>query len=155
MRSKILGSCVLAVGFVLFVACSNKPPPPTQVSALLSAAVNINPDRNGRPSPIVVRVYELKSENVFKGADFFSLFEQDSAILGADLVNRVEYQMDPGEVIQYDREFANDSSYLGVIAAYRNLENARWRASMVILPKQKNKFSVSLDHLNIAISTAL
>jgi len=51
---------------------------PTLVQGSIKAAPTTNTDPRGRPSPIVVRVYELKSISAFNNADFFSRFDKDS-----------------------------------------------------------------------------
>lgn len=37
----------------------------------IAASHNINPDSNGRPSPVVVYVFELTSNTIFESQDFF------------------------------------------------------------------------------------
>lgn len=37
----------------------------------ITAYHNINPDSNGRPSPVVVYVFELTSNTLFESQDFF------------------------------------------------------------------------------------
>ena len=58
-----------ALIFMLF-GCASAPKP-TLVQVALSAQANVNPDSRGRPSPIVVRFYELKTPTAFNNADFF------------------------------------------------------------------------------------
>ena len=50
----------------------------------LAATADSNPDATGRPSPVVVRVYQLKTDVAFKGAEFFALFDDDMKVLGPD-----------------------------------------------------------------------
>jgi type VI secretion system VasD/TssJ family lipoprotein len=47
-----------------------------QINLKLTASDQLNPDLNGRPSPIVVRLFELKHPVTFENADFFSLYER-------------------------------------------------------------------------------
>ena len=108
----------------LAVGCSSGPP-------LLRGAINadgsVNPDRGGRASPIVVRVYELKSVAAFNSADFFSLFDKEQETLGGELVGREEFQLQPAETRQYRRQLQPDTKFFGVVAAFRDLEQSRWR----------------------------
>jgi type VI secretion system protein VasD len=106
------------------------------VEAKLHADKKLNPDLNGRPSPLVVRVYELKSLSVFNSADFFNLFEQDVALLGEDLQMRDEFAFQPGETKSLERDLRIDTRYLGIIGAYRDIENARWRNSVKVEPDE-------------------
>ena len=54
---------------VILAACGKSP---TLISAALQATTSINPDARNRPSPVVIRVYELKTPAAFESADFFS-----------------------------------------------------------------------------------
>ena len=49
----------------------------TKAAMTLVATADTNPDGSGRPSPIVVRVYQLKTDGAFKGADFFALYDDE------------------------------------------------------------------------------
>ncbi len=151
--SRCLLLSLLAVFTVMFSAsCArDRTPPPTTVSVVLNATAEVNPDRNDRPSPIVVRVYELRSAGVFEISDFFALLEQDTAILGADQISRWEYQLEPGERVELDVEFRSGSGYVGVLAAYRDIEHARWRAVQPIQPNRSNDLEVVLDRLEVSV----
>ncbi len=104
----------------------------SSVRATLQADESLNPDINGRPSPLVVRLYELKSLSVFNSADFFNLFEQDVALLGDELQMRDEMAFQPGETKTLERDVRPDTRYLGIVGAYRDIENARWRNSIEV-----------------------
>ncbi|KQU86781.1 type VI secretion protein [Variovorax sp. Root318D1] len=122
----------LALGFglvlagVLLAGCAPKPVV-TTVSITLVAGADANPDARGRASPLTVRVYALKSPGPFEGADFFSLFEKDQATLGAELVQREEMLLRPGETRKLDLTLPPDAKAIGVMAAFRDLDRARWR----------------------------
>ena len=69
-----------------------------------------------------------------KAADFFSLFEKDQATLGAEMVQREELLLRPGESKKLELTLAADAKAIGVMAAYRDLERARWRDVRVVEP---------------------
>ena len=112
---------------------------------------NVNPDASGRPSPILVRIYELKSLAAFNRADFFALYERDREQLGPDLVNRDELPLMPGAKPQAITTLRSDTRYLGVIAAFRDIERARWRASTPIFVNQTTRMEIKLDRNEVAI----
>ena len=114
--------------YVLLAGCSGV----SSIKANLHADKDLNPDLNGRPSPLVVRLYELKSLSVFNNADFFNLFEQDVALLGDELQMRDELAFQPGESKSLERDLRVDTRYIGLIGAYRDIENARWRDSIEV-----------------------
>ena len=135
------------------VAVAPPPAPPKPSVAELSFVIdpNVNPDASGRPSPVVVRIYELKSLSAFNRADFFSLYEKDRELLAADLVNRDELPMVPGGKPQAITTLRSDTRYLGVVAAFRDIEGARWRASTPIFVNQTTRMEIKLDRNEVAI----
>ena len=116
-------ACGLALTGALIAGCASKPVV-TPVSITLAAGADANPDARGRASPLTVRVYVLKSPGPFEGADFFSLFEKDQATLGAELVQREEMLLRPGESRKLDLTLPADAKAIGVMAAFRDLVRA-------------------------------
>ena len=127
MKRSILFLTTL-LGYGIMTGCSGV----SSVKATLQADTALNPDLNGRPSPLVIRLYELKSLSVFNSADFFNLFEQDVALLGDELQMRDELAFQPGEAKILERDLRIETRYLGLIGAYRDIENARWRDSIEV-----------------------
>lgn len=140
----------------LFSKAPPPPPPPPKPGTLLVnffASANINPDIHRRPSPVVVRSYELKGSAQFESADFASLYDKDIAVLGVDIVARDEFVLQPGEKKVINRTLAADTKFVAVVAAFRELERARWRAFVAVLPNRNNVVSINLD--GIAIQAAM
>ena len=77
-------------------ACSSAPKPGS-VSGSISAAADLNPSVSQRPSPLQLRIYELRTAAAFNQADFVALYQSDTATLGADLVAREELMLQPGK----------------------------------------------------------
>ena len=78
------------------VACSSVPKA-TTVNGSIEAAAGLNPSVTQRPSPLMIRIYELKSAAAFNQADFMSLYQSDQVTLGADLLAKEEMMLQPGE----------------------------------------------------------
>lgn len=118
----------------LMLGCSSgpklpKPVKPVQLDITLTAAADLNPDGRNRPSPAVVRIYELQATAGFDAADFFSLFDKDRETLGVDMNTRDEFVLQPGQTLTIKREAKSDTRHVAVLVAYRDLERARWRAA--------------------------
>jgi type VI secretion system protein VasD len=133
--------------------CAAPAPKPTLLSGTLQATAAVNPSVSKRPSPLLVRVYELKAATGFNNADFVALFQRDQAELGADLISRDEFMLNPGETRPIAKTLAPETRFIGIFAAYRDLERARWRAAVGVELGKKNILLVRADEL--AISAAL
>ena len=142
---------IAALAFLVAGCARDKAPDPSPVALELTASTAANPDRNDRPSPILVRVYELRSPGAFETADFFAMLEQDQAVLGGEMVNSWEFQLDPGESTTLDATFQASSGFIGVFAAYRDIERAQWRAVAPIRPGRDNVLAVDLGRLDVSI----
>ena len=134
----------------LLGACGSAPPPLLQGSIKTDPAVN--PDARGRPSPVVVRIYELKSTAAFNSADFFSLFEKESETLAGDLVGRDEVDLPPAETRPYKRQLQPDTKFIGVVAAFRDLENSRWRQAAAVPAKRKVTVTIGIEAKAVTVA---
>lgn len=136
---------------LLLAACGTKPIIPKVLTIDVLAAANLNPSTSGRPSPVVVRIYELKAAAPFESADFISLFDKDQATLGGDVIARDEFVLSPGESMAIKRELDAESKFIAVMAAFRDLERAKWRAVVPLAAGNDNALSVRLTASSISI----
>ena len=145
----------LMVAALSLTACASKPVV-SQIKLSVAAGSDVNPDARSRPSPITVRVYALKSAAAFEAADFFSLFEKDAAILGADMVQREELLMRPGDSKPLEMKLPPEAKVLAVFAALkaRDPEGAeaamrthltRQRVALRDLAERRESLSSKLD----------
>ncbi|HET7773796.1 MAG TPA: type VI secretion system lipoprotein TssJ [Burkholderiaceae bacterium] len=149
---------VAALGLsALFVltGCGSAPKAtPTQISLSVAVSQSANPDTRNRPSPIVVRVYELRAPAGFEAADFFALFDKDRETLAADLQARDEFTLQPGEIKSIAREAKPESRHIAVFAAFRDLERATWRGSIPLVVGKQNNIRVIVDGRTISVRSA-
>jgi type VI secretion system protein VasD len=143
--------CSIALGLH---GCASAPKP-TPAKAALVATADINPDIEGRPAPIVVRIYELKEEGAFNSADYFRLIDNEQQTLGPSLVAREEYELQPGESRTWDLKIPPEARFVAAAAGFRDLSNSHWRA-LIPTPKKgwrtkKLTISVSKSAVNIAV----
>ena len=145
-----LGGWFLLIGTLFAFGCGTASPP--LLRGTIKSDTGANPDVRGRPSPVVVRIYELKSVTAFNTADFFSLFDREQEALGAELVGREEYQLRPGENRPYQRQLQPDTKFIGVVAAFRDLENARWKQTAPVPDKKEPSVAIAVEEAGISVS---
>ena len=164
-RHRTLALVSAFVGTFAAASCGKAPPPvpppPLTIAAntdakvkapmTIAASADTNPDASGRPSPVVVRVYQLKTDAAFTGADFFALFDDDQKVLGAELISRDEFVLAPAERRTMDVTVSGETRYVGAIAAFRDIRNAQWR---VLVPASNKGLNVAVERARIVLSVA-
>lgn len=124
---------------------------PSTIEANLTASEDMNPDYEGQASPLVVRMYELKSATAFNNASFFALYDSDEAELGGDLKAKEEIELQPGDKLEFERELQPETRYVGFIAGYRDIDNASWRAVAEIPEGSSTDLKVDFGRLAVKI----
>jgi len=111
-----------------------------KISFLVDA--DVNPDDNKIPSPLVIRMYELKTPNLFKKANFIDLYEKDEEVLGADMVSKEKLKyMQPGETRETSFVLKEETKYVGLFAEFLQYKDAKYK--LIIPVAQTNVFSSS------------
>lgn len=138
---------LLALVIATMAACASAPvPEKTLVAVSIAAVTNLNPTPDGRPSPLLLRIYQLRDTAKFNSSGFFALYENDDQTLGGELAGREELVVQPGQSVNINLgEVAQGVRYIGVFAAYRDLGQAVWRKSIDIPRGQSTKIAVSLS----------
>jgi len=111
----------------------------------------LNPNAQGRASPVVVRIFDLASARTFESADFETLFEHADRALKQDLVAQEEFVLRPGEIQQRDRTLAPQVQALGVAAAFRDVGHAVWHLIVPVIRGRRNFLLIDLDQNTIRL----
>jgi type VI secretion system protein VasD len=154
---RISGLAIMGAAF-LMAACASGPPEDVMLKGSMEAVATVNPDGQGRPSPLVIKIYQLKSNDKFELADFFALFDQAEATLGADLLAVEDVMMKPGEIRPYEGAFDPSTRFIGVVAAYRDINQAKWKDVVPMPEREITKFlrrstlTIKADRLAVSVS---
>lgn len=123
----------------------------------------LNTDNMGRSFPVLVKIYELKSDNAFKSADFFSLQSNDKAVLQDDLLYKSEILLRPGKNAVIKKMLSPEAAAIGVVAEFRELTFADWRRVYsltpapdshwyrAVIPREKIKLNIQVDSKDVRI----
>ncbi len=109
-----------------------------------SAASYLNPDIDGTPSPVVVNLYELKSPAEFKQASYSELSNNPANVLGNNLIDRQTIEVRPGDVKDITQYVTPETRYIGIIAAYRNIDTAEWK-KVIDIPDGSSKVGIAVN----------
>ncbi len=129
MTSRVLALGVVAA-FTVVAGCASGPAPDVEVRGSITAVESVNPDSMGRPSPLMIRIYQLAATDKFDTAEFFALTDNPEATLGADLLGVDPIMLAPGDSKPYEAEYDPETRYIGVVAGYRDIHQATWRATV-------------------------
>ena len=137
-------------GSVLTACSAPPPPPPSTLPTTVELSIAGGADMNGG-LPAKVKVYYLASTSRFSSADFFAVFGEPEATLGADLVSVEEYQLVPGATVADAKSFDTAPVAIGVVAAFREIGRPGWRAVGPLVPNAENPVEVTLAANTVAI----
>lgn len=126
----------------------------------LTASDDVNSGGRHKPSPIKVTVYELTTTNAFELTDFFSLQKDAQTALGDQLLAVNSVILTPGKTEFISAHGNVEAKVLGIVAAYRDLDNSQWRLT-VDLPAAKStniykfwQFSPSKAKIKVDVTRA-
>jgi type VI secretion system protein VasD len=144
---------VLLTGRPLALAQSTPPPGSTPVELTVVGGTDLNPNAQGRASPVVVRIFELAGTAAFEAGDFATLSEHPDAVLKHDLIAQDEFVLRPGEIQPHNGDLGPQVRALGVVAGFRDLEHAVWRLTVPLRSGTRNFLLIDLDKDTIRLVT--
>lgn len=125
-----------------------KPPAEAKLQVTFTASPLINPDLDGRPSPVVVRLYQLATAEAFQQADFLGLYEKDDKALGKSLLSKAEIIIEPGGIKGVASAVNPETSFIGVVVGFRKFEEAKWRALFPLQGEKRTALRATLLRLS-------
>jgi type VI secretion system protein VasD len=152
--SPALGAVLVSGLLAILAGCAPTPPPPTVVQLTLTASKDVNATASGQGAPVQVVVYQLGSASSFNSAEFFQLFNQDQATLGADLVKKDTFILAPGQSKTTTLMPTDPVKVLGVFAGYQNYQTVTWRGTADIPPHQTTTVTVAAGHAGVTVTAA-
>lgn len=145
-RWRLALRALVSICLMTFLAsCAAPIAHPRLVRVMLAASSDLNPDGDGRPSPVMVRIYELEDAGDFRQAGFFDLYDHDKRVLGNAALGRMVLAVRPGERLTLCHELDTRSHQLAVLVAYRSIYRARWRAVVDLPAKGDSAWSLTLN----------
>ncbi len=146
---------VAGVAALALAGCVSTPPPPapTIVKVALSAAPDANLGPGGQPAPLQVHLFWLRAAAGVQQADFFALTETPEATLGADLAAHETVTVRPGQSVSVSHRATQGESALGVVAAYRRIDQVAWKSVVSFAPNRTTGLTVTLGAMGVSVGT--
>lgn len=132
---------VMAAFATTLISCASSP----KSELNISSASFLNPDINNQPSPIVVTVMQLKSAYKFNQATYNELMGNPSKALGNDLIDMSSYEIRPSTKKSINIDLSPTTQYLGVVAAYRKVNEAKWHQSVKVINEKGHKTTLNIN----------
>ncbi|WP_406828468.1 type VI secretion system lipoprotein TssJ [Microbulbifer sp. ARAS458-1] len=128
----------------------------TSVALNLDVQSDVNPDSDGRASPVVVRVFMLADDRQFSREEFLNLYESAESRLGKDLIDTVILkEFAPGEQRIEELPLTPEVKYLGLLAEFVQYQRADALMLLPITDHRKNDYAITLAGTSIASTEAL
>ncbi len=115
------------------------------------ATKDVNPDGNNRPSPIQFKVLQLTARTTIDNMDFDSLFYHAEKILSDELLSEDTYMVLPNETIESKMLILPDAHYIAIVAAYRDIDESRWKHVYEVSPHGHYKHAFTLGDSQIIV----
>ena len=153
-KIKQLIKSMLAVGMIMTMASCSFFGGDSGADVQLNVLVNkqVNPDPSGRASPLVVKIYELDDKLAFETKDFFSVYDASDEGLAKAILEQKEYQLNPGHEIHKGLVTNPKTKFIGIVAAFRDIEIAKWRAVAKVEPGEEHKITFTLQGVTIEVT---
>lgn len=138
-------------GRVLEALGVRKPPElqksPRQVALRLHASAKLNSDAEGRPLPLVARIYSLRQSAAFEAAPYATFLAEDAGrvAFGADLVAVRELILLPGQRYDAIEHVPQEAAYVGIVALFHSPAPQRWRLAFASAEAEKAGLTLGLQ----------
>ncbi len=119
----------------------------------LAGLPNVNPDSEGRPSPVLVKMYELSGDLLFKNAGLLPLFQDPINTLGAELVSFDEFTLVPGEAKTLVYLPSPRTTHVGVAAGFRRQDQGAWKIVRAVDPEAETVMALELNGAGLVLLT--
>lgn len=145
-------SLLLLPAALLLSHCGPEQKPPAKLTLTMQGSKDQNPDIDGKPAPIAVRIYQLTAIGKFESSDVYALTEHEQATLAADDAGSQQFFIAPSESRTLEFELKPQVQAIGVVALYRDIDHAKWRAHAPVATSGPSKLTLNIAKLAITLS---
>ncbi|WP_026375727.1 type VI secretion system lipoprotein TssJ [Aestuariibacter salexigens] len=154
---------LLATLFVFIQGCSSSPEfgvpdielfsgDSEKVEITLDVASDINPDQSGRPSPLVLKVFQLTNDVQFRDAQLDKLLDSHASVLGADMRDVDQMTIFPGRSNTYQLTVFKETRFIGILAAFQDEVNSRPKRIYAYDGNKPADLCITISRLDVSVS---
>jgi type VI secretion system protein VasD len=136
-------------------SCAPPLKPPAVLNLTMVGGAGQNADPTGKAAPVAIKVYQLTSTAQFKHSDWTALTENEAATLNRhEAAPSQQFVVAPGERQTQTLDLRNGVTAVGIIALYRDIDHAQWRASVPVADSGPTNLTLYIGTLAIRLSRA-
>lgn len=129
----------------VLVSCGGKAvqaPPPRTATLIIQGGTDLNPDANGRASPIVLRLYLVRDPEPILSAELDALQLREQEIVAPVQLWRRELTLQVGQRVEMPLELPADARALAAWADFRTPVGNYWKAATQLPEEPGSVFQV-------------
>lgn len=124
----------------------------TDINLEFSVSSMVNPDSDGRSSPIVVNLLYLRDNRQFEQEDFIALLESPEDRLGKDLIETIRLkEFIPSEEREVFYILPEGVKYVGIVAEFIQYQDAVGTLILPIEGHSANDYTIILEKDTVSI----
>ena len=133
-------------GLLSLFGCAASGPAATNVELAIAGSADMN---GGAPAK--VKVYYLASASAFRTSDCYDVFNSPQCAQRADLIAVDEFQLAPGRTVTNSRSLAQAPAAIGVVAAFRDIDGAKFLGVRPLTPNASNTVRIAVSGNSVSI----
>lgn len=117
----------------LAVGCADAPVEPKApcdkqfVTLQIYGSGTVNPNENGNPRPVSVRLYQLGSDLKLQNARYDDILLKDKETLGPDIVKADDVTVYPNDLVEIKFERSKEADFLAGVAFFHEPRGQAWK----------------------------
>lgn len=144
-RKKTFSLLIIAI---LLVGCNStyKKVPATTLMLNISAGSDINAMGANLRAPLKIRLYELRSKDLFEQSDFLDLFSLGPSTLQDTLIRKYELPIiQPDEHRALPFQLDSDTKFIAILAEFANFKFADTKVVYAVNPGKNNPVTLFIE----------
>jgi type VI secretion system protein VasD len=143
---------LLGIIAVLATRCSS-PPPPAVLTLTAIGSADQNPNPKGEPSPVEVRLFQLKSPAKFERSDYAALIDNERNTLGSEGKSAEAFVLHLGETRTVTLDLDKGVRFIGAAVLFSKIdETPKWRAVSPVAESGPSKLTLKINGLTATIT---